>query len=72
MEACPPYWEKEETGKVKVGGMESVSGPNPSHYLFRGCTHRFYCRCLEPGLENRVHFLADALIMFFLSINQLQ
>lgn len=31
MEACPPYWEKEETGSSKDGGMESVSGPNPSH-----------------------------------------
>ena len=31
MEACPPYWEKEETGRMKVGGMESVSGPKPSH-----------------------------------------
>ena len=33
MEACPPYWEKEETGSSKDGGMESVSGPNPSHYF---------------------------------------
>jgi hypothetical protein len=33
MEACPPYCEKEETGKVKDGGIDSVSGPNPSHYI---------------------------------------
>ena len=30
---CPPYWAKEETGSSKDGGMESVSGPNPSHYI---------------------------------------
>jgi len=49
MEACPPYWAKEETGSSKDGGMESVSGPNPSHYC---CDYLMYvliyCGFLKP------------------------
>ncbi len=31
MEACPPYCENDETGNVNESGIDSVSGPKPSH-----------------------------------------
>jgi hypothetical protein len=51
MEACPPYWAKEETGSSKDGGMESVSGPNPSHYYCRDYLMYvlIYCGFLKPS-----------------------
>lgn len=52
MEACPPYWEKEETGKVKDGGMESVSGPNPTH-----CNIFDVYRFSERARLERAHYL---------------
>lgn len=57
MDACPPYSAKEETGNSKDGGMESVSGPNPSHYCCDLMTHSYSFAEDVWNQQVRTHFL---------------